>query len=203
MSYSTLDYQVDKGILTLSLNRPEQMNAFTVEMCEELVDAFTRASNDDAVRAVVVTGSGKAFCAGMDLSKPGNVFGLDETQQPTLEDMFERFDDPAIFNGVRDTGGRVTLSIFNCAKPTIAAINGAAVGIGATMPLAIDFRMCFAKGAHRLRVHQARHRARGLLDLVPAAHRRHHASARVDVQRRDFRCAGSVARRSGASGVRA
>ena len=145
MSYNTLDYHVDKGILTLTLNRPEQMNAFTVEMCEELVDAFTRASNDDAVRAVVVTGSGKAFCAGMDLSRPGNVFGLDEAQRPTLQDMHDRLDDPAIFNGVRDTGGRVTLSIFNCSKPTIAAINGAAVGIGATMPLAMDFRLASEK----------------------------------------------------------
>lgn len=145
MSYNTLDYHVDKGILTLTLNRPEQMNAFTVEMCEELVDAFKRASNDDAVHAIVVTGSGKAFCAGMDLSRPGNVFGLDETQRPTLQDMHDRLDDPAIFNGVRDTGGRVTLSIFNCSKPTIAAINGAAVGIGATMPLAMDFRIASEK----------------------------------------------------------
>ena len=145
MTYTTLDYHVDKGILTLTLNRPEQMNAFTVEMCEELVDAFNRASNDDAVRAIVITGSGKAFCAGMDLSRPGNVFGLDETQRPTLQDMHDRLDDPAIFNGVRDTGGRVTLSIFNCSKPTIAAINGAAVGIGATMPLAMDFRIASEK----------------------------------------------------------
>ncbi|MFZ5527797.1 MAG: crotonase/enoyl-CoA hydratase family protein [Pseudomonadota bacterium] len=146
MSYNTLAYNVgDDGVLLLTLNRPEQLNAFTVEMANELVDAFTRASDDDAVRAIVVTGAGKAFCAGMDLSVPGNVFGLDETQQPTLQDMQERLDDPAIFNGVRDTGGRVVLSIFNCKKPVIGAINGAAVGIGATMTLPMDIRLASEK----------------------------------------------------------
>ena len=145
MAYNTLDWKVDQGILTLSLNRPDKMNAFTVEMADELVDAFQRASRDDSVRAVVVTGSGKAFCAGMDLSIPGNVFGLDETLQPTLEDMRQRLEQPDIHHGVRDTGGRVTLAIFACTKPVIAAINGAAVGIGATMTLAMDFRLASEK----------------------------------------------------------
>ncbi|MFN3887824.1 MAG: crotonase/enoyl-CoA hydratase family protein [Aquabacterium sp.] len=140
--YQTLDWNVDAdGVLLLRLNRPEQLNAFTVEMANELVDAFQRASQDDAVRAVVVTGAGKAFCAGMDLSVGGNVFGLDEQQRPTLEDLRERLDDPAILNGVRDTGGRVVLSIFDCKKPVIGAINGAAVGIGATMTLPMDIRL--------------------------------------------------------------
>lgn len=144
--YSTLDYTVaDDGILTLTLNRPEQMNAFTVEMANELVAAFDRASEDDAVRAIIVTGAGKAFCAGMDLSKSGNVFGLDESQRPTLEDMHARLDDPAIHDGVRDTGGRVTLAIYRCKKPVIGAINGAAVGIGATMTLAMDVRLASEK----------------------------------------------------------
>ncbi len=145
MTYNTLDYTVQDGILTLTLNRPEQMNSFTVEMADELVAAFNRASDDDAVRAIVVTGAGKAFCAGMDLSKPGNVFGLDEKLQPTLKDMNERLDDPAIHDGVRDTGGRVTLAIYNCKKPVIGAINGAAVGIGATMTLAMDVRLASEK----------------------------------------------------------
>lgn len=143
--YHTLDYTVADGILTLTLNRPEQMNSFTVEMADELVAAFGRASEEDAVRAIVLTGAGKAFCAGMDLTRPGNVFGLDEAQQPTLEDMDARIDDPAIHAGVRDTGGRVTLAIFNCKKPVIAAINGAAVGIGATMTLAADVRLASEK----------------------------------------------------------
>jgi enoyl-CoA hydratase/carnithine racemase len=141
MSYSTLDWQVDDGLLRLTLNRPTNMNAFTVTMCHELEDAFERANRDDAVRVILVTGAGRAFCAGMDLSVGGNVFGLDETQRPTLKDMNERFDDPAIRDGVRDTGGRVTLAIHNCLKPVVAAINGAAVGIGATMTLAMDFRL--------------------------------------------------------------
>lgn len=145
MQYETLEYAVDDGILTLSLNRPDQLNAFTVTMAHELIAAFERASEDDAVRAVVVTGKGKAFCAGMDLSAPGNVFGLDESQQPTTRDMHERLDDPAIVQGVRDTGGRVTLAIYACKKPVIAAINGPAVGIGATMPCAMDIRLCSTK----------------------------------------------------------
>ena len=77
----------------------------------------------------------------MDLSSEGNVFGLDESLSPTVEDMAYRLDEPAIRDGVRDTGGRVTLAIFDCKKPVIVAINGAAVGIGATMTLAMDVRL--------------------------------------------------------------
>jgi enoyl-CoA hydratase/carnithine racemase len=141
MTYRTLDFALDDGVATVTLNRPDHLNAFTVEMAGELIAVFERASEDDAVRAVVVTGAGRAFCAGMDLSVPGNVFGLDERLTPTLADMTERLDDPAIVHGVRDTGGRVALAIHDCKKPVIAAINGAAVGIGATMTLAMDFRM--------------------------------------------------------------
>jgi enoyl-CoA hydratase/carnithine racemase len=141
MSYNTLTYDVEDSVLTLTLNRPQALNAFTVEMAHELIDAFGRASDDDAVGAVVVTGAGRAFCAGMDLSVPGNVFGLDETMRPTPRDMTERLEDPAIVSGVRDTGGRVSLAIYACKKPVIGAINGAAVGVGATMTLAMDIRM--------------------------------------------------------------
>lgn len=145
-SYQTLNWSVDTdGVLLLTLNRPDQLNAFTVEMANELVDAFTRASDDDSVRAVVVTGAGKAFCAGMDLSVGGNVFGLDEGQRPTMDDLQTRLDDPVILNGVRDTGGCVVLSIFDCKKPVIGAINGAAVGIGATMTLPMDIRLASDK----------------------------------------------------------
>jgi enoyl-CoA hydratase/carnithine racemase len=145
MSYQTLEYHVDRRILTLSLNRPDQLNAFTVEMANELVAAFDRASEDESVGAIVVTGKGRAFCAGMDLSRPGNVFGLNETLKPTLSDVRERFEDPEIVEGVRDTGGRVTLAIYRCKKPVIGAINGAAVGIGATMTLAMDVRLASEK----------------------------------------------------------
>jgi enoyl-CoA hydratase/carnithine racemase len=140
-AYETLDYSVADGILTLTLDRPEQLNAFTVTMADELVDAYDRASVDDDVAAVVVTGRGRAFCAGMDLSVGGNVFGLDESQQPTMADLQHRIDDPAIVEGVRDTGGRVALATFRCTKPVIGAINGAAVGIGATMTLPMDVRL--------------------------------------------------------------
>jgi enoyl-CoA hydratase/carnithine racemase len=146
MLYTTLDYAVEDRVLTLTLNRPERLNAFTVTMADELEHAFRRASADDAVGAIVVTGAGRAFCAGMDLAATGNVFGLDETQRPTLEDLHERLDDPAILRGVRDTGGRVVLAIYDCMKPVIGAINGAAVGIGATMTLPMDVRLA-AEGA--------------------------------------------------------
>ena len=144
-SYSSIDYRVEDHILTLTLNRPDQLNAFTVDMADELEHAFRRASEDDEVRAIVVTGAGRAFCAGMDLSVGGNVFGLDETQRPTVADMHERLTDTAIQRGVRDTGGRVTLAIYDCKKPVIGAINGAAVGIGATMTLAMDIRLASEK----------------------------------------------------------
>jgi enoyl-CoA hydratase/carnithine racemase len=90
MNYNTIEYLVDDGILTLRLNRPNNMNAFTLEMSEELTHAFYQASDDDDVRVIVVTGAGKAFCAGMDLSVAGNVFGLDEDRQPTLAEMTVR-----------------------------------------------------------------------------------------------------------------
>ena len=141
MTYNTLRYEVAENILTLTLNRPEQLNSFTVEMANELIAAFNRASADDEVRAIVVTGEGRAFCAGMDLTAAGNVFGLDENLQPTLQDMTNRLDDPQMIASVRDTGGRVTLAIYDCNKPVIAAINGAAVGIGATMTCAMDIRL--------------------------------------------------------------
>ncbi len=141
MSYSTLRYEIADYILTLTLNRPDHLDAITVEMGCELIEAFNRASNDDDVRAIVVTGQGKAFCAGMDLSVDGNVFGLNETLTPTMEDMDKRMDDPEIVAGVRDLGGRVTLAIYDCNKPVIAAINGSAVGIGATMTCAMDIRL--------------------------------------------------------------
>jgi enoyl-CoA hydratase/carnithine racemase len=140
-SYETLNYIVADGILTLTLDRPENLNAFTVTMAEELVDAYDRASADDEVAAIVVTGRGRAFCAGMDLSTGGNVFGLDEALEPTMADLHERLEDPEVVAGVRDTGGRVALAVYRCTKPVIGAINGAAVGIGATMTLPMDVRL--------------------------------------------------------------
>ena len=142
-SYQTIACDRDEGILTITLARPAQMNAFTVGMAQELVQAFDEASEDDAVRAIIVTGAGPAFCAGMDLAtlQEGNVFGLNESLRPTMQDLDDRLDDPEIVHGVRDTGGRVALAIFDCKKPVIGAINGVAVGVGATLPLAMDIRI--------------------------------------------------------------
>jgi enoyl-CoA hydratase/carnithine racemase len=144
-NYNALRYEVADQILTLTLNRPEQMNAFTIEMSHELIQAFNRASDDDSVAVIVVTGAGKAFCAGMDLSIEGNVFGLNEHLRPTLNDMQDKLNDPAMIDGVRDSGGKVTLAMFDCKKPIIGAINGAAVGIGATMTCAMDIRLASEK----------------------------------------------------------
>ena len=141
MHYETLACSLSDRVLTITLNRPERLNAFTVQMAEDLIAAFNRASDDDAVGAIIVTGAGRAFCAGMDLGREGNVFGLNEALHPSLDELHERLDDPEIVAGVRDTGGRVTLAIFDCKKPVIAAINGAAVGVGATMTLAMDIRL--------------------------------------------------------------
>jgi enoyl-CoA hydratase/carnithine racemase len=145
MMFETLAWDLEDRILTLRLNRPDQLNAFTFGMADDLVAAFTWASEDDAVGAVIVTGEGRAFCAGMDLSIPGNVFGLDESRRPDLDYARREFGAPGQRDGIRDEGGRVTLAIFACKKPIIAAINGAAVGVGATMTLGMDVRMASEK----------------------------------------------------------
>ncbi len=149
--YNTISYEIEQSVLTIRLNRPDNMNAFTVEMANELIDAFSRANDSDEVKAIVVTGNGKAFCAGMDLSQADNgfetdnVFGLNEALNPSIAELGEKLNSPEYLDGVRDTGGRVTLAIYNCNKPVIAAINGAAVGIGATMTCAMDIRLASDK----------------------------------------------------------
>ena len=140
--YETLAWDVDAdGIATLTLDRPDALNAFDLTMARELERCFLTDARDDAVRAVVVTGAGRAFCAGMDLSAEGNVFGLDESVRPTPEDLRAHLTEEPYQDGVRDTGGRVTLAVHALPKPVIAAINGPAVGIGATMTLAMDLRL--------------------------------------------------------------
>ncbi len=134
--FTQIRYEVSDGIATLTLYRPEKMNAFTGTMMQEMVAAFDLVDADDAVRAVVVTGAGdRAFCAGADLTPDGGgqVFA---NAAPVNSLSDER---------VRDSGGRLTLRIFQCKKPVIGAINGAAVGIGVTMQLAMDFRLASDK----------------------------------------------------------
>lgn len=146
MAYETLDWNVDAdGVATLTLTRPDALNAFDLTMARELEQVFLTDARDDAVRAVVVTGAGRAFCAGMDLSADGNVFGLDESLRPTPKEFRQRYDEAPYDEGVRDTGGKVTLAIHALPKPVIAAINGPAVGIGATMTLAMDLRLASTK----------------------------------------------------------
>lgn len=130
-----IETDLQDNILTIRLNRPEQMNAFTIEMGEALIEELDRADADDRVRAIVFTGNGRAFCAGMDLSSEGNVFGLDESVDPNSPEMEKN----------RDLGGVMTLRMFRMKKPMIGAINGASVGVGSTMQLPMDVRLAGEK----------------------------------------------------------
>jgi enoyl-CoA hydratase/carnithine racemase len=139
--YEQIAVHVEHGILTLTLNRPEKLNAFTAKMMHELIDVFTKVNTDDAVGAIIVTGAGRAFCAGADLSAGASTF--DATTNPARAERDAGPVDSVNWSDerVRDGGGRVTLAIFECLKPVIAAVNGPAVGIGATMQLAMDIRI--------------------------------------------------------------
>jgi enoyl-CoA hydratase/carnithine racemase len=129
MDYEQILYRVEDSILTLTLHRPEKLNAFTTRMMHELLDAFDRADADDAVRAIIVTGAGRAFCAGADLSSGGGAFDYTGGAKPQpIEEH-------------RDGGGLVSLRIYESKKPVIAAINGPAVGVGITMTLPMDVRI--------------------------------------------------------------
>jgi enoyl-CoA hydratase/carnithine racemase len=129
VSYETLEIAREGGVLTLTLSRPDRLNALTPQMLEELLRALDEIDADDAVRAVIVTGAGRAFCAGADLGGGGATF-----------------DTSRLKGGVpRDGGGRITLRLYECKKPVIAAINGAAVGVGATMTLPMDVRIASEK----------------------------------------------------------
>jgi len=145
MDYKNILFAVEAGVARLTLNRPDKLNSFTGEMHAELRDALDTVQADPAIRVLVLSGAGRAFCAGVDLSVDGNVFGLDEALNPSLEQLNTLWDDPAIVQGVRDTGGRVSLAVYECKKPVIGAINGAAVGIGATMTLPMDIRLASDK----------------------------------------------------------
>jgi enoyl-CoA hydratase/carnithine racemase len=139
MAYETIKYEVAEQILTITLNRPDKLNAFNGTMQQELIDAFDAADKDDNVRAIIVTGAGRGFCAGADLSSGANPFDRDARRGPVkrLANGAVDYSDPQ----ARDGGGQVTLRIFKCLKPVIAAVNGPAVGIGVTMLLPMDVRI--------------------------------------------------------------
>src|SRR5260221_1529411 len=133
-TFETILYDVEDGIATITLNRPEKLNAFTTQMMVDMIAAFDATDADDAVRVVIVTGAGRAFCAGADLSAGGATFDATNRNEPAR--VSNRV------NGVqRDGGGLLTLRIFDSLKPVIAAVNGAAVGVGVTMQLAMDIRI--------------------------------------------------------------
>ncbi len=127
MSFEEIRYEIDGHVLTITLNRPDRLNAFTPTMGRELIEAFDRADADDEVRAIIVTGEGRGFCAGADLGAGGSTFDWRDRQK---SDEIPR-----------DGGGQVTLRIFDLTKPVIAAINGPAVGVGITMTLPMDIRL--------------------------------------------------------------
>src|SRR6202453_868439 len=139
MAYETIKYEVAEQILTITLNRPDKLNAFNAAMQQELIDAFDQADKDDNIRAIIVTGAGRGFCAGADLPSGADTFDRDARRGPVkrLANGSVDYSDP----NVRDGGGQVTLRIFKCLKPVIAAVNGPAVGIGVTMQLAMDIRI--------------------------------------------------------------
>jgi enoyl-CoA hydratase/carnithine racemase len=129
MDFEQIAIDLTDRVLTITLNRPARLNAWTGRMGQELREAFDRADADDEVRAVIVTGAGRGFCAGADLESGGDTFDY-------------RKRDAAQAGGTpRDNGGQLTLRIYDCTKPVIAAINGPAVGVGATMTLPMDVRL--------------------------------------------------------------
>jgi enoyl-CoA hydratase/carnithine racemase len=127
MAYEQITTDLSNRILTITLNRPERLNAWTQTMCRELIDAFDRADSDDEVRAVIMTGAGRAYCAGADLGAGGETFDARSRE--------------AVAGGHRDNGGQFTLRMFESTKPVIGAINGPAVGVGVTMTLPMDIRL--------------------------------------------------------------
>ena len=135
MAYEQILYEVEDHILTITLNRPDKLNAFTERMMVEVIDAIDRADADDEVRAIIFTGAGRGYCAGADLSSGSGTFDARARGGA----------DPGDPELLRDGGGRVTLRLYDCKKPLIAAVNGAAVGVGVTMTLPMDIRLASDK----------------------------------------------------------
>jgi enoyl-CoA hydratase/carnithine racemase len=129
MEFQDILYEVSEGIATITLNRPDKLNAFTGRMMHEIISALDITDADDDVKVVIFTGAGRAYCAGADLSSGGDTFSKGGSDVQTKQGV------------PRDGGGLVSLRIFNSQKPVIGVINGAAVGVGVTMTLPMDFRL--------------------------------------------------------------
>ena len=136
MEFETILYDKKDKVLTITLNRPERLNAFTGQMMHDLIDAFDKAGKDDEIRVIIVTGAGRGFCAGADLGAGANTFNREVRNNKGETEGVK--DNP---EWMRDGGGRTTLAIFDCPKPIIAAFNGPAVGVGVTMTLPMDIRI--------------------------------------------------------------
>lgn len=141
MPYETILTDTSENIFTITINRPEKLNALNTQMIRELIDAFDIADADDAVRAIIVTGAGRAFCAGADLSGGGGTFDREARKDRHPVPKGPDGEPDLSHDAARDGGGRITLRIFHCRKPVIAAVNGPAVGIGVTMLLPMDIRI--------------------------------------------------------------
>ena len=141
MAYETIRSEVADNIQTITLHRPDKLNAFNTKMMHEMIDAFDHADKNDDVRVVIVTGEGRGFCAGADLSAGGSTFDANARKDRDSPVVGKDGSVDLSQDAVRDGGGRVTLRIFECLKPVIGAINGPAVGIGATMLLPMDIRI--------------------------------------------------------------
>lgn len=141
MTFTQIALDIEGPVATITLDREAKLNAFTGVMMQELIDAFDITDADDSVRAVIVTGRGRAFCAGADLSAGAATFDYEKLGGPRSGPVREDGSIDYSDESVRDGGGRLTMRIFASLKPVIAAVNGPAVGIGVTMQLAMDFRM--------------------------------------------------------------
>ena len=136
MKFETILYEVKNKILTITLNRPDRLNAFNGQMMDDLIHAIHQAGEDDNVRVVILTGAGRGFCAGADLGAGADTFNRD-----VRNNKGEAPKESEDLEWIRDGGGRTTLAFYECSKPMIAAINGPAVGVGITMTLPMDIRL--------------------------------------------------------------
>lgn len=148
MAFENILYEVADRIATITLNRPDIFNAMGPVMMQEIMDALDEANRDDAVRAIVVTGAGKGFCGGADLSKGADIFDKDKKVEGRDSKGARRDDGTFDYSSeaARDGGGKLALKIFGSLKPVIGAINGAGVGVGASMLLPMDIRIASEKG---------------------------------------------------------